>query len=446
MTSDVSALPPGPKGIPVFGSALPFANNSLDFLSNLLKFGDIASFKVMGANYVVVHSPELIQQVLISHAKKYEKNIFLKKIWRPLLGDGLLSSDGETWKKARKLSNPSFTREQIAAYTTAVEACARERIASWNVGEVKNIDTELVDLTLRVVISTLFGSDLNAATLNKLRDGFQVCTDYFNYSIGPTAMLTAKIPTPQKSLFSRTVKDLRGMVRNLIEVRRRNIEGKVDLLSSLIRSREEEWNDTTENELVDEVLTLIGGGHETTALALTFTFHLLAENPEWMEKVQREIDVVLGNKSMSEVSVKDFVVMGKVFHESLRLYAPAPVIARNVVEEDQIGGFNIPKNTLVLVPIWAVQRNPQFYKDPTVFQPQRWDGDLAQTLPKTAYMPFGYGPRICIGSGFAMMEAMTIMAVILQKFSFEKPKRPLRFKLGISARPRDPVRLELKSR
>ena len=380
------------------------------------RYGDMYYASVLGRDVYAMGAPELVHEVLVNQATKFEKpreGLTADQL-RRLLGDGLLTSNGELWRRQRRAIQPAFRKERLADYADLIVEYTQAMLDGFQDGEELDVDRAMMDLTLRVVSKTLFDHDVTSETC-RVAQAMRVFRGAFG---GVDAVLPDWLVTPARR---RTLEALSGMndiVYGLIE-QRRGASGH-DLLSRLSAEiGADDGRGMETRQLRDELLTLFIAGHETTAHALSWTLHLLSTHPEVSERLQRDIDAVLGTRSPSLSALCRLPYLEQVFLESLRLFPPAYVLARVVVEEAEVAGYVIPKGANVVLWIYHVHHHPRVFEDPERFDPERFSAQRRREIPPSAHIPFGAGTRSCIGKQFAMMEAGLILLSILQRFRLQ---------------------------
>jgi cytochrome P450 len=333
---------------------------------------------------------------------------------------------------------------------------ASSALDGWRNNETRDIHAEMTEVTLRIAARTLFGSDVGD-DLARIRASSFVMTNHFRSRLFSLMILLPDvIPTPGNLRYLRAVRDLDALVYRIIGERRASGEEARDVLGMLLAARDEAGSGMTDRQLRDEVMTLLLAGHDTTALALTWAFVLLAKHPEVNVRLHAQVDDVLGGRPPSSADVPRLQYAEHVIAETLRLYPTAWAIGREAVRDTQLGGERVSKGTTVIASPWVLHRDPRFFDEPQAFRPERWadgaspgsDGSLAQRLPRFAYVPFGGGQRVCIGSSFAQLEATLLLATIVQRFRLElaRPDEPVDPLPVVTLRPRDPVPMQLTAR
>lgn len=409
--------PRGPRGLPFVGSLLDYARDPLGFVTRMRdRYGDVARIDVAGLAFYQLNTPALIDVVLRERSKDFGKGA-LGAEKRRLFGQGLATSDGELWRRQRRLVQPAFHREKLAGYGAIVSRFADDAIDTLE-GRHIDLHAELMRLTLRVVGKLLFDADVtrDAGTVGV---ALEEVTTFFTRQ---SSLFLRFVPRSVRRLvrrpFDRAVDRLDGVIASIIERRHREPTAHADLLGMLMAARDEDGVAMSDRQLRDEVMTAFLAGHETTALALSWTFALLARHPDSEARVVGELDRVLGGRAPAWQDLPALVQTSAVLREAMRVYPPAWILARQALRPVDLGTVCIPEGAFVVVSPWAVHRDPRLFVEPDTFLPDRWSGDLESRLPRFAYFPFGGGPRGCVGSGLATMEATLVLATFLQRARF----------------------------
>lgn len=411
--------------------------------------GDVIAFSLFGQTMMVVHDPKLVEAILVTEHARFIKDNFARQL-RQILGQGLLTSEDEHWKRQRKLMAPSMQPREMARYAGAMAECARELVAAWPDGE-RDVHAEMMHLTLDILGRTLFGQRITEFEEVE-RELDRIMRAFRPFSEMVRSATPAWVPLPSRRELREARLGLDAILMRIIAAKRKQPQGD-DLLSRLIHATDETGG-MTDADLRDEAMTLFLAGHETTALALTYTLHLLSEHPEARARVERELAEVLGGRLPAFDDLSQLVVTRAVVQESLRLYPPAWAVAREAREDTVVGGFRIPRGAQIFIPIFSIQRHPRFFDDPERFSPERFlpggeveRGLADKQLPRFSYFPFGAGPRVCIGQHFAMVEAVSVLAVLIQRVRFTLPPGSrLRLSPAVTLRPRGPVRMRVERR
>jgi cytochrome P450 len=410
--------PPGPPGHWLKGNLPEFRRDRLDFLCRCARdWGDLAALRFGPRRILLVSGPELIEEVLVNQARHFRKHFALRL--NPLvLGNGLLTSEGDFWLRQRRLAQPAFQRQRVAAYAPTMVAAAERLLAGWRPGETRDVQAEMMRLTLDIAARTLFGADVSADA-GEVGTALQVLQENFLKRFNSLLPLPTWVPTPAHLRLRRVVRRLDAIIYGFIRERRRGGARGDDLLSLLLHARDEEGGGRmTDRQLRDEAMTLFLAGHETTALVLSWAWYLLARHPEAEGRLVAEVRDVLGGRPPALADLPRLRYAEGVVNESMRLYPPGYIIGREALCDCAVGGYRVAKGTTLLMNVWAVQRDPRFWDRPEEFRPERWsDGETAR-LPRYAFLPFGGGPRVCIGNTFAMIETVLVLAVLAPRYRF----------------------------
>jgi len=409
------------------------------------EYGDIVWMRFLYVPALFLYHPDDVEYVLVTNAKNFIKSMSLRSnFFQRLVGNGLLTSQGEEWKRQRRLSQPAFHRERVASYGQVMVDYSNRLTAKWKDGETLDIHRDMMRLTLEIVVQCLFSADVSTdvdevgATLKELVKPFAA-----QATLG--WILNNRLPTPAHLRFHALARKIDKVVYRIISERRASAENKGDLLSMLLAARDEDGSQMNDRQLRDEVMTLFLAGHETTALTLAWSWYLLGANPEAEKKFHAELDEVLGGRAATMADLSRLKYTEQIAKESMRLYPPAFGLGREAINDCEIGGYQVPAGTQVFMFQWATQRDPRFYDEPQTFRPERWTEDFIEQLPKYAYFPFGGGPRVCIGASFAMMEIILCLATIGQKFRLElDPDHPVSIYPAMSLRPKDGIKVVVK--
>jgi cytochrome P450 len=420
-------FPAGPKGHLLTGHLPEFRRNRLTFLSDCARdYGDVVGIRLGHRRVVLFNHPDLIEEVLVTQARRFNKH-FALKINTLVLGKGLLSNDGDSWLRQRRLMSPAFQRQRVAAYAPIMVGYAERMLDRWKPGQMIEVFAEMSRLTLEIAAKTLFDAEAGDQA-NTVGSAMEVLLDAFISRVNRLVPIPNWIPTPRNLRLRRAVRRLDDILYGFIAQRRANPEQHNDLLSILLSARDEQdQTGMTDRQLRDEAMTLFLAGHETTALALSWTWCLLARHPDVEQRLTHEARHVLGERPATADDWPKLRFAEHVVQESMRLYPPAFILGREAIEDVTIGDHHLPRGMTVLMSPWVVHRDPRFWPDPETFNPDRWAaGDLDR--PRFAYFPFGGGPRLCIGNHFAMMEAVLVLATIARRYRFtlvdDKPIAP----------------------
>jgi cytochrome P450 len=410
--------PPGPRSVVPFRTLLAFRRDPLGFLERVAReHDDVAHFRFGRADVYLLSDPELIREVLVTHHRNFVKSRALQRS-RMLLGDGLLTSEGDFHLRQRRMIQPSFHRDRIAAYAETMVEYARRRSEGWRNGAGIDMAREMTHLTLAIAGKTLLGVDVEEGDADEigmaLSDALLI-SDRLTHPLGP---LLDRLPVPSTRRLLKGRDRLDGTIRRIIAERRIAPGDRDNLLSTLLQAQDEEGDGArmTDDQVRDEILTIFLAGHETTANALTWTWHLLSEHPAVAERLYTEVDEVLAGRDANAADYPRLAYTRRVLAESMRLYPPAWTIGREPREDFEAGGFHIRRGSIVLMSPWVVHRDARWYVDPDRFDPDRWTPENEAAMPRLVYFPFGAGPRKCIGEGFAWMEGVLVLATIAQRW------------------------------
>ncbi len=442
----LSPVPPGPKGHFLVGSLPEIQRDELDFLMRLVhEHGDVVHVRVVNHHAYVLSHPRDIETVLVSKSSNFIKSVFLRES-RALFGDGLLTSDGSLWQRQRRLLQPAFHHDHVLSYTrTMLESTAR-MLATWQDGEERDVHQDMTRLTMEIVAKVLFGEEFSSDAAQAC-EAFALFFKQYDERFG-LYLIPEWLPTPDNLRYRRAIKRLDEIVLRII--RRKVASGNghsPDVLSVLLSARDGNGAGVQESQVRDEMMTLFFTGHETTALALAWTFYLLGQNPDAERKLHAEVNTVLEGRAPTFHDLARLPFLEMVFKESLRLYPPAFGVVREAVHDCEIAGYPIPKGATLAMFQWVVHRDPRFFDRPEEFVPERWEKDFARSLPRCAYFPFGAGPRLCIGNTFAQAEVPLVLAAITQRFQLKLvPGHRVATAPSLTLRPLKGIRVTLKKR
>ena len=436
-------LPPGPRGGLLLGSTFAYLRDQLGFLNDAVReYGDIVNLKLGNLTTYVLVNPEHIDYVLRSHADNFMKDKLTRWLI-PLVGEGLLTSEGDFWRRQRRLIQPTFQRQQIERYAAIMVEQTGLMLDAWHDGQVRDTHEDMAHLALAIVAKALFGTDLTSEA-DTIGTSLEVVINHFMSPMRWFSFLDY-LPLPSSRRYWRAIRKIDEIIYGIIARHRAGGQDTGDLLSRLAAARDEEGSGgMTDRQLRDEVVTLVLAGHETTALVLFYSFYLLAEAPASVDRLAAELRHVLGGRPPTVADVPNLRYTEWVIRESMRLFPPAWGIAREALADCEIGGYHVPKGTQIFMVQRLVHRDSRWFDDPEAFKPERWDNDLIKRLPRCAYFPFGDGPRICIGNHFAMMEAVLLLATIGQRFRLQiEPGQTLELLPSVTLRPRRPIQMRL---
>ncbi|MDH5230468.1 MAG: cytochrome P450 [Gammaproteobacteria bacterium] len=416
------------------------------------QYGDIVHIKLGMKDLILLSHPSLIEDILVK-----QQDVFIKA-YEPdnprglalLLGQGLLTSRGGFWKKQRRTIQPMFHRQSIGQMYPSMLKATREMMSQWegfDSDAVVDINEEMTKITLEIITQCMFSSSVKQ-TVPQLRQDMETALTYCQKQFFNPLALPLWVPTRTNRKFNQVLKRLRSIIASFIYQRRMQIDKQGDLLDLLINARDPETGKfMSERAIIDEAITFFSAGHETTAHALSWTWYLLSQHPEAMQKLQQEVDSVLTDRLPRIEDIEKLVYTRAVFEETIRLYPPAVVLLRKVSQATSLNGYEIPKGAFVIGNIRNVQHHPAVWPQAESFKPERFLGDQRNTIQRYAHIPFGAGPRACIGSAMAMMEGPLIIAMIAQRFDVQlAADAKVEEKLAITLRPKNGLPMVLRKR
>jgi cytochrome P450 len=445
----VTTIPPVP-GLPVLGNLLAFRQDRLALQDAAVRIGPLARLQLLHVPVYVVSCADLAHQILADDAAAYKKSLGIKFLG-PLLGDGLLTSEGETHKRHRKLLAPAFAPRRLAAYGEVMVAETRAQLARWTPGRALDLAREMMELTLAIAGRTLFGADVRGDA-RTVATGIELAMHSVTDNVTSVVQLGYRWPLPRHLRMRRAVAQLDEVVYRLIADGRRAGTDRGDVLSVLLLARDEgEGNGNgggagaaakglTDREVRDEVMTLLLAGHETTANALTWTWYELGRHPDVLARLEEELRRVVGPEGRDRpVTVEDLPSLPfnlAVIEEAMRLHPPVYMTAREAVRDVELGGHALPKHSTVLVYIRGIHRRADYFPEPLAFRPERMLPEAKKARPRHHYLPFGAGPRVCIGAHFALLEAQLCLATMIQRARLQVLARSVVPEPLVTLRPR----------
>jgi cytochrome P450 len=408
---------PGPQRTLIGGHIRHFGADLLDFLLNTAReYGPIASFRVGPKRVFLASSPDLIEQVLVKDAKHYIKH-FGARAFKPVLGNGLVTSEGAYWQRQRKLVQPAFLKSRVNSYAPVMAKLTEEMLQSWAPGKSVRINFEFETLTSKISLKALFDLD-DDADREHFSDTLRFAFDVMTARIRRVVKIPLWVPTPENLRLKRAIAELDRTVQSFVASGRSRGMAGDDLLSRLVFAQRPDGSQMSDRELRDEAMTLYLASHETTALTLTWSWCLLSQHKRVEDKLVSEWQSVLAGKIPSADDVPRLPYTSAVIAESMRLFPPVYVVGREATTDLELGGYRVKRGYTVLMSQWVNHRDPAYFPDPEEFRPERWENGLAKGLPRFAYYPFGGGQRICVGNSFALMETAIILAAIGQRYKF----------------------------
>ncbi|HEV8241175.1 MAG TPA: cytochrome P450 [Thermoanaerobaculia bacterium] len=447
--SSAAASPPGPRGSLLLGNLREFARDNLRYFQRQIgAHGDVVGGRFFNRRFVVLGHPDLVEQVLLVQHRNFKKHSFFWRHVTALFGRGLLVSEGDFWLRQRRLAAPAFHGRRIAAYAGDMVAFAERMLDDWRDGEARDAHQEMMRLTMQIVAKTLFDAEVSE-DYAEISRAFDDVVEEIALRFRQPLPIPDWVPMARNRRYLAAVRQLDSLVYRFIAERRADPRDRGDLLSMLLAARDDDGAGMSDVQVRDEVITLFLAGHETTAIALSWTWYLLARHPEAEARLGAELDAVLAGRAPALEDLPRLVYAEQVVKESMRLFPPAYAFGREALADCEIGGYRVPAKTTVFISQWATHRDGRFFPDPETFRPERWTADFEAALPRYAYLPFGGGPRICIGNRFAMMEAVLLLATVARRYRLrlasEAEIEPF---ASITLRPVGgvPVRLEARQR
>ncbi|MBP7690780.1 MAG: cytochrome P450 [Anaerolineales bacterium] len=436
---------PGPSSSTLLRQIQTIQRDPLSFLTACARqYGPLVRFPIGNLAVFAVNAPELVKHVLQDNHRNYGKNTIQFNTLAMVTGRGLLTSDGGFWLRQRRLLQPAFHRQRLAGFGCAMTAAAEQLLAEWDARPADtaplDVDAAMMTTTLAIVGRTLFNADLRVEAAD-LVPAVLTALDFIVYRAQTPLAWPLVVPTPRNLRFQAARRRLEAAVSRLNADRRAFLAGggapPDDLLQMLLDARDDAGQPMTERQLRDELITLIIAGHETVASALTWTWHLLAQNPLAEARLRAELATVLAGRAPTPDDLPRLPYTRAVFEEALRLYPPAWLITRQALGPDTLAGHAIPAGALLIISPYVIQRRPEVWPDPEAFQPERFLEGAPDT-PRFGYLPFGGGPRQCIGNGFALLEGTLILAMVAQRYQLRPaPGSAVRVDALVTLRPHD---------
>jgi cytochrome P450 len=428
-----------------------YRRDPLDLLmSGFRELGDVVHFRMFTRDLVLLAHPDAVRRVLQDNVGNYDKQTRGFQVLRAYLRQGLLTSEGDHWLRQRRIAQPGFHRTRIAGFGQTMTRAAGELVDRWldvPAPDLVNVTTEMMRLTLRIVGETLLSTDVSREA-DRVGQALNVTLQRANEVIGQVVPRPEWWPTPANRQLRAAMRTLDDVILEIIAGRRAGDSDPDDLLSMLMQARDEETGQgMSDPQLRDEVMTIFLAGHETTAIALGWTWYLLSQHKTVRERLHAEIDSVLDGRTPSVADLPGLGYVERVIKESMRLFPPAWIISRRAIEEDVIGGYRVPAGSIVLLSPYVTHRHPGFWENPEDFDPDRFDMNRQGERPAFAFFPFGGGPRQCIGNSFAMMELVLVVATIAQRCQLDRlPGGPVGTAPSITLRAATPITMRVGPR
>ncbi len=436
---------PGPEGS-VRTAMQAFVADPLGYFRGLAdQYGDYVKLKLIRGEGVLLVNPEAIEDVLVRKKRQFVKGRATRSL-RPLLGNGLLVSEGDFWRRQRRLAQPAFHKDRIARYAERMVALGQRMLDRWTPGQAMDVHEEMMAVTLSIVADALFSSDVSQSAGDVGR-GLEATLRHFQWWSRNGFLVPLWVPVGPNVMFLRARRRLDAVVNGIITERRESGERQDDLLDMLLAARDEDGSAMSPKQVRDEVMTLMLAGHETTANSLTWTFYLLSQHPEIEAPLLDEVRAVLQGRSPSIADLPNLKYTEMVVKESMRLYPPVWVLGYDATDDVQIGPYTVRKGTAVFMSQWVNHHDARWFPEPMAFRPERWAEPRIKTLPTYAYFPFGGGERMCIGKSFALMEAQLLLATIVQRYHLDLVReQTIALDPSVTLRPREGVRMIAQAR
>lgn len=420
------------------------ARDRLALFQRMARLGDVVQVNVAGQPIVLVSDPEAIRSVLVTNNRAFQKGRGVERM-RVLLGNGLLTSEGEFHLRQRRLAQPAFHRARMAGYADVMVRHATAIAQTWHAGATLDIHAEMMRLTLGIAARTLFDADIETEARD-VAEVIEMSLRLFRFATLPFGEHLERLPIPVVRRMKRMRTRMDLFIHDMIAERRTGTTDRGDLLSMLLVASEDGAG-MTDQQIRDEIMTILMAGHETTAVALSWTWWLLSEHPEVAERVHAEIHGVVGGRDATNEDVPLLPLTRAVLSESMRLHPPAWVIGRRALMDMEIGGFAVPAEAIVLMSQYIVQRDARWFVEPKEFRPERWLDGSETSRPRFCYFPFGGGPRVCIGEQFAWTEGVLAIATIARHWRMHHDStRPVGHDALVTLRPRNGMWMQMERR
>ncbi len=424
------------------GNVYQFASDPLSFYEEVAReYGPVARYRLGGTEFYQLSDPELVERVLVHRNDGFDKGSEYRRILSPVIGNGLLISEGEFWRRQRHRMEPAFHPEALAEYAPTIVEHTERLLSDWEDDTVRDVHADMMQLTVEIAARTLFDVDIRDYEAD-ISDALEAVMDRSERRLERPITVPDAVPTPGNRRYNRALSTLYAIAAEIVESH--DGDGD-DVVSRLLRakSRVEGLDD---EQIRDEVVTLLLAGHETTALALTYTLYLLATNPEQADRLGAELDENVNRGPPSRDVIEELPYTKRTLREGMRVYPPVQSVIREATEPIELGGYELSEGTVVTVQQWVLHRDPRFYESPESFRPERWTDGFRDSLPRFAYFPFGGGPRRCIGENFAKQEMRLVLATIARDWEFDAVTDELSLSPSITLRPDGAVKVRVGRR
>lgn len=438
---------PQSKGQFLLGDTVEVVRNPLHYILDRNRtMGDFYRVATVARKVVIASHPDIAKHILVDHNRDFKKS-YDYEILKLVLGQGLLTSDGDFWLKQRRLAQPAFHRKRLDLLFGIMLDEAHQLRDRWKgfqqAGKPFELANEMITVTVNIVARALFGTHLGES-IKAIGKNITILNTFISDRAKNPFLPPVWVPSRQNRAYRRASKEMDEIIYGIIQDRRKNPEGRDDLLAMLMEARDEETGEgMTDLQLRDEILTLFIAGHETSAISLCWTLILLSQNPEIRSKAQQEIREVIGEREITLEDIPKLAYIRRILDESLRLYPPAWVVGRKTLSDTDVAGFLVEKDVNIIISTYLIHRHPACWENPEAFDPDRFLPERSQDRHKYAYFPFGGGPRLCIGNNFALMEMTMLLAVILQSFTPEAQQAEWEPEPLVTLRPKGAVRFKV---
>jgi cytochrome P450 len=408
-----ASVPEAPGGLPLIGHAVPLAGRRTEFLAGLAEIGPLVRINMAGMPAYVPTDPDLVWRVLVSESKNYVRGLMFQKMI-PVLGNGLATISGKEHHDTRRILQPAFHHQQVASYAEIMTSTAAEVAGRWREGEQVRVDQAMNELTAQVVNNILFASDHGIAAADAIQRRLpEVMKGMLTRTLIPGPW--QKLPLPANIRYERALKTMHSSIDDAIAAYRAEGLEQDDMLSTFLALRDDDGEPMSDQWIHDQVITVAVGGIETTSAALAWCLHQIAAHPEMEQRVHAELDEVLGGRTPEYADLTKLTYTGKIVLEVLRMHAIA-VYMRRTIDVTQLGDFELPAGAEIIISPYALHRNPRWFPNPGVFDPERWGSEQTRSLPRGAYIPFSAGSSKCIADNFAVLEVTLALAVICSRW------------------------------
>lgn len=439
--------PPGPRGHWLVGCLPELLRDILGFVTECARqYGDCVEVPVGRRRVLLVSHPEIVEELLVRNDDCFIKD-FAFRTTKPVLGNGLLLASGDFWKRQRHLVQPAFHRDRILPQAGLMVQCAERMLAGWENGGIVDLHRSMTQLTLEIIARILFGTNVSEEDTSVIGASLRTVHECIRIRNSRLVPIPDSVPTPVNLRMLRAARRIEQVVYRLISERRGRPDHPPDLLTSLLNARDASGAPMHDRQLRDEIMNVLMAGHETSTSTLVWLFLLLAQHPDEERKLHEELDSVLGDRPPTAHDLPRLKLTDWMVSESWRLFPPIWMIGREAVRPCTLAGFPVPAGTNVFLSQWVLHRDPRYFVDPEMFRPARWGDGSAAALPPFVYLPFGAGPRACVGAPVARIEMVLLVATIARRFTVRlTDQTELRPLASVTLRPAGPVMVRVLPR